>query len=673
MGMNMPGVASGMDTEGIITKLMDIEAQPVAKAQREKADYQQRKKALQQYGSVLSDLQKTAKDLYGFRASYDDKKAITSNPAVLEAIASKNAEKGATRMKILQLASSHKIASDSVDTADDLPSGQFELEVNGDNRPVKFRGGTILKLKEKIEEAAGSIISVSSVNTEGTKHVITLESKTNGKKGEIKIRGDKDFLKKIGIVKGEKDEDKEAVPFIFDGKYFAAYEGSEKVDPQDGSLAVSQDGKSVSMKGLLWREYTLPVETELKKETVLQVSVDFSPLQSQEKEDEAMPYKVEVGPDEVTNIKGIELHGYNVSRERPMDQKKKKTNGDDLIGVGVVVEESGVRKEKIYRIDKGVKGMQEFPVGSEFAGKKIKKVVFYCNEGDVVFSNGLVSTPIDKKGLLDPKNLIAEAVDAKMKVDGVDITRGKNDGIADVIKGITLNLKGISDKEDVIVTVDNDIDAAIKKIRMFVESYNKYLDVTHDLTKAGKTDKLGDYEKAKSDSGIFVGDTTLLRLSNQLKTAISNAYPSRAEKPIHMLPQVGISTGKVNTAWDAIKDGKLQIDEDDLRNAISTNPEGVRELFGSANGTDNRIDNGFGYTFENILDPFVRTGRNTIKSKMDQEDDSIKRADEYIARQQDHLKAYQSKLRQKFGNMEKAVSSTKATQNWMKQQMGTGQ
>jgi flagellar hook-associated protein 2 len=669
MPFSLGGMSSGIDTEGIIKQLMDIEAQPITKAQREKGEYQERKKALQQYGGILADLQKTAKDLYGFRASYDDKKALSSNPAVIEAIASKNAHKGTTKIKVLQLASNHKIATDPIDVSTELPASQFDIEVGGDSRSVKFRGGSILKLKEKIDEAAGTVISVSAVNTEGQKHVVTVESKANGKSGEIKIRGDKDFLKKIGMVKGEKDEDKDSTPFIFNGTFFSGYEGTTKPEAQDGSLAVDPDGKGISVKGMLWREYTLPAETEIKKDTVLQISVDYTAPPTQEKEDEALPYKIEMGPDETTNIKGIELHGYNISRDRPLEQKKKKNVGDDIIGIGVISADGGERKEKLYKIAKDAKGIQEFPVGAEFAGKKIQKVVFYCNEGETRFSKGSLSTPVDKKGLLDPKNAISEAMDAKIKVDGVEISRGRNDGIADVIKGLTLNLKGLSEKEDVLITVDNDIDAAIKKIKTFVDAYNKYVEVTAGLTKAGKTDKLGSYEKARSESGILVGDSMLLRLSNQIKTVVGSAYPSRVEKPIHMLPQIGVSTGKVNAAWDTIKEGKLQIDEDLLRKSIVENPEGVKELFGSANGAESRVDNGFGYTMENTLDPYVRPGQNMIKSKMDSEDDSIKRKDEYIARQQDHLKNYQTKLRQKFGAMEKSVSSQKSTGNWMKQQM----
>ena len=91
MPFSLGGMSSGIDTEGIIKQLMDIESQPITKAQREKGEYQQRKQALQGYGGVLSNLQKTVKELYGFRASYDDKKATSSNQAVIEATAAKPA------------------------------------------------------------------------------------------------------------------------------------------------------------------------------------------------------------------------------------------------------------------------------------------------------------------------------------------------------------------------------------------------------------------------------------------------------------------------------------------------------------------------------------------------------------------------------------------------------
>lgn len=670
MPVTMGGLASGINTDEIIQKLVGVESQKITKAQREKGDIQGRKKALQGYSTLLLDLQKAAKELYGFRASYDDKKGTSSNPGLLEAVASKLAEKGTSKIKVNSLASNHKITTDPVDGSADLPAGEFVIEVGKDSRPVKFRGGNMTKLKEKLEESLSGIASVSSVNTDGQNHVITIESKTPGKNGEMKITGDKDFLKKIGLVTGEKNENSDRVNFVFDNRYFSNYSGEKKIEAQDGSLAVSSDGKSVSLGGVLWREYVLPVPADIKKESVLQLGMQYQQPKKDETDESVTPYKVETGPDRTTVIKGIELHGYKISRERTPDAKPKKPVTDDILGVGVVIDDNGARKEKFYKVKKDSKGVQEFPIGSDFEGKKISRVIFYCNDGTVTFSDGAIATPIDKKGLLDPKNTISEAKDAKLKIDGVDVTRSKNDGLSDVIKGVTLSLKGANEKEEVTITIDNDIAASVKKINAFIELYNKYLDVTNQMTKTAKMQSPGDYEKMKNDTGYFIGDMTIIRLENQLKTTVGSAFPSKVEVPIKTLPQIGISTGKINASWESIKGGKLQLDEGALREAIMNNPDGVKDLFGSDNDGDNRIDNGFAYVFENVLDPYVRPGKNIMASKIDLENEAMKRNEEYIAKQTDHIKNYEDKLRQKFSSMEKSVTQSKSQQNWMKSQMG---
>ncbi|HQL43368.1 MAG TPA: flagellar filament capping protein FliD, partial [Spirochaetota bacterium] len=133
--------------------------------------------------------------------------------------------------------------------------------------------------------------------------------------------------------------------------------------------------------------------------------------------------------------------------------------------------------------------------------------------------------------------------------------------------------------------------------------------------------------------------------------------------------QMGVSTGEINAKWETIKEGKLIIDEAKVVEVLSENPEGVQEFFGSDNDGDNRIDNGFAYSIESILDPYVSAGKNIVAAKMDLEDASIKATDDRIERKQEHLKAYEQKLRQKFASMEKAISGSKAQSNWLDMQM----
>ncbi len=662
MPFTMGGMASGIDTDSMINKLVEVESQPIKQMQRSKVLNNQRKDALRKLSSQLKELDGKARDLYGFRASYDEKKSVSSDTSVIEANASKQAVSGSTRVEVTQLASMHKITTDPIKSEKKLPAGKLSITVNGAEKKISFRGGSLKALNEAIVEEASDIVSTDYVSTDGTKYVIGLTSKTPGKKGEIGVKGSEELLKAAGLINGEKIKSQDDFPVVFDRKFFSSYSGEKKPEEQDGSLDVGKEGKEATVKGQLWQEYELPFKAEIKKDTVLKFSFKYSM-----EEEEKVPLKVETGPDDEINVKGIKLKSYNVSRIRPLSKKEEK-KFDSALGIGIISSDNGSRVEKIYPIDKDANKNQEIPVGRDFEGKQVLKLVLYCNDGSAVFIEPLLSTPVKSTGDYELKNVVAKAENAKLKVEGLEIERDKNEGLNDVIKGLTLNLKRKSENP-VELKVTPDLDKPVQKIKDFVDSYNRYLDLHKALTKAVKVDKPGNNDK-QEDNGLFMGDMAIVRLENSLKTTISGSYPSRIEKPVKMFNQIGVSTGKVNSSWESIKEGKLVVDEDELRKVIVENPEGVKEFFGSDNDGDNKMDNGMAYTVVKTLNPYIASGKNIIETKIDFEDSAIKSADERIARQEMHVKQFEEKLRKKFAVMEKSISGAKSQQNWMKGQMG---
>lgn len=664
MPVTMSGMQSGIDTDGIIAKLMDVEAKPIRQLEQDIAKSKKRKEALKALQNQLDELNKKASDLYGFRASYEDKTAVSSNPSVVDGTASKEANPGINKIQVLELASNHKISSDKFSDSDPLPEGKITIGVNEETHSIKFKGGKLSALKERIAEEAAGSISASYINTTGSDHIITLESKVSGKKGEIIITGDEEFLKKAGFIKGKKEGERDENSLIFDKKFFAGYAGLKIPEGQNGTLEVSPDGKSVSLKGLLWQDYTLDKSVDLKKDTIFEFDFTYTPAAELE-EMKDVPGRIEVGPIDKINIKGIELRGYNPSRVRP-DDKKEKKDFDSLLGIGIVYEDGGGRAEKIYPVQIDAKGRQEIPVGKDLEGKKILKTVFYCNDGSASFASAKFTTPLEIKGQYEIKNVIAQAKNATVKVDGIEIERDKNTDLSDVIKGMNLSLKKVSD-ETVTIKIDQDAAKAHDKIKQFVDAYNKYIDIHKELVKAEKTDKAGSFDRR--NTGLFMGDMTILRIESSVKNTVAAAYQSRAEKPIKLFSQMGVTTGRVNANWDTIKDGKLVIDETDLNKALKENPEGVMMFFGSDTDGDNKVDAGMAYTLTAILKPYVMPGKNMIAAKIDLEDTSIKSANDRIERHEQHLKSFEKKLRTKFAAMEKSVGSTKSQQNWMNQQM----
>lgn len=664
MPVTMGGLASGVDTDSIINKLVEVESQPIKQLQRGKYLNNQKKEALRKLSSQLKDLDSKAKDLYGFRAAYDEKKAVSSDTSVIEATASKQADSGSNKVEVLQLASYHKITTDAIEYEKKLPAGKFSITVNGIEKKINFRGGGLKALNEAIREEADEIVATDHISTDGTKYVVGLTSKIPGKKGEIGVKGSEDLLKAAGLINGEKIKSQDDFPVVFDRKFFSPYSGEKKPEDQDGTLDVGKEGKEVTVKGELWQEYELPFKADIKKDTILKFSFTYS-----KEEEEKVPLKVETGPEDEINVKGIKLKSYNISRIRPLSKKEEK-KFDSALGIGIISSEDGKRVEKIYPIEKDAAKNQEIPVGRDFEGKQAVKLVLYCSDGSAVFIEPVLSTPVKTRGDFELKNTIAKAENARLKVEGLEIERDRNEGLSDVIKGVTLNLKRKSDYP-VELKVSPDLDKPVLKIKEFVDSYNKYIDLHKALTKAVKVEKPGESDKLQ-ESGLFMGDMALVRLENSLKTTIGASYPARVDKPVKMFNQMGVSTGKVNSSWDSIKEGKLVVEEDELRRVIVENPDGVKEFFGSDIDGDNRTDNGMAYTLVKTLNPYISSGKNIIESKIDFEDNSIKMANERITRQELHIKQFEEKLRKKFAVMERSISGAKSQQNWMKNQMGGG-
>jgi len=205
MPFTMGGVASGVDTDSIINKLVEIESQPIKQMQREKVLNNQRKEALRKLSSQLKDLDAKARELYGFRAAYDDKKVVSSDSSVVEATASKHADSGSTKIEILQLASNHKISTDPLSPDKKLPSGKFSITVNGIEKKISFKGGGLKSLNEAIKEEADEIVNTDYINTDGNNYIISITSKVAGKKGEIALSGSEELLKAAGLINGEKN------------------------------------------------------------------------------------------------------------------------------------------------------------------------------------------------------------------------------------------------------------------------------------------------------------------------------------------------------------------------------------------------------------------------------------------------------------------------------------
>lgn len=158
-----------------------------------------------------------------------------------------------------------------------------------------------------------------------------------------------------------------------------------------------------------------------------------------------------------------------------------------------------------------------------------------------------------------------EARDAELDVGGITVTRSGNQ-VDDLVEGLALDLRSARPGSPVTIGAERDIDEAVGRVTAVVEEINKALE---------HIDELSRYDPETEQAAPLQGETTLRRIANDLRTAIS--------------APVDGATGEATLASDAginlTRDGRLEVDEETLRAAFEADFEGTASLFARTGGS----------------------------------------------------------------------------------------
>jgi len=203
------------------------------------------------------------------------------------------------------------------------------------------------------------------------------------------------------------------------------------------------------------------------------------------------------------------------------------------------------------------------------------------------------------KATTDFSNVVASGKKAFYLLNDISISSDSNKDKESVV-GTTFHLKKADVSQTVKLTLDLDKDGIQKKIQNFIDSYNsviKFIDtnskveVSQDANKSGSLlDQLsGGNSKDKKQTvkkGAFANDSTFQSLRSQLQNVVSGRITELTDMGLskyNSLASLGITASRY--------DGTLSIDADDLKSAIDTDFEGIKRLFltggyGSVAGLD---------------------------------------------------------------------------------------
>jgi flagellar hook-associated protein 2 len=182
---NISGLASGIDTNSIVSQLMSIERQPQVRLQQQQTVEAARQQALRDVNTRLQNLQNAIADLRDPSTWADQQEVDSSDTSLVTAVRTGGAAAGGYQVTVTQLARAQQLTQSSGISAASAV-GTLTIQV-GSGTAVKVNvaaGDSLQTLADKINGSSGSPTYATVVNGK-----LILSSKTTGAANTISVTG----------------------------------------------------------------------------------------------------------------------------------------------------------------------------------------------------------------------------------------------------------------------------------------------------------------------------------------------------------------------------------------------------------------------------------------------------------------------------------------------------
>ncbi|MET3682973.1 flagellar hook-associated protein 2 [Alkalibacillus flavidus] len=270
---------------------------------------------------------------------------------------------------------------------------------------------------------------------------------------------------------------------------------------------------------------------------------------------------------------------------------------------------------------------------------------------------------------------------ASFTYNGVDMESTSN---SYELNGATLQFNQTTDTPATI-SIEKDIDGAVKDITNFVDKYNELIGFMNEkvneprnrdyppLTESQKSE-MSDREielwEERSKSGELRGDTIVRGAVSDMRTSWYEEV-NNPDSDYNSIFEVGITTVSALDVGPNDQ-GKLEVDEEKLREALENDSEGVYKLFSNdtednSRGLLNRVEDSLEGTMDRITERAGRVTDTDFEYTMGQELISMtERVSDFERRMQQTEQRYWDQ----FTRMEQAIQKMNAQSQQMQQQLG---
>jgi flagellar hook-associated protein 2 len=645
---------------------MRIERIPRERTEKNIESQETRKTYWQDLGRRVTSLRESARFLFSFQNPFNDRVAVSSDENSITASATRQADEQEYRFSVKQLAQADRFLSPPLDEKTKIEAGNYTFTVGKEEISLNFRGGSLREFADALNRRGRDKIGASLITVQpGTKSLL-IESKVTGAENRLGFSGDAESLViKLGILEQVNDSRREIV--ISEGTVRESSPPDQPSDPltiNEGVLGLPSLA-SASIPFALEVERGSPLV--LKLETQTKISPETARSIPQPQPGPSIPSSGSITYGDITIENNPSTAPLPAWTPPPVPKRV------DNLAVLSLSFSDGTKTVLRPITDSGEFIPREFNLSEYAAGKTITALnIDNANtHREISVRGAVVYDPKAIGGGLRPLNPVSIAQDAIIDMEGIKMQRPSNT-IADIIPGVTLTAKGVSDRP-VRLGVSTDREGIKNAIISLVGNYNRLMAELNVLTRTDERviDELTYLEKdeaaeMKKRLGIFAADSTLNQFRASLLRTATAPYPTDEERELAMLAQIGISTnfpGSSSGYNPGGLRGYLQIDEGKLDTALEQHLPAIRQLFGSDTTGDLIIDSGVAFNLDSISKPFVETGgiislkTGTLDSRISQDQRRIASMDRQLAAKEAELKTQYSRMESAYARMEQMSSS----------------
>ncbi|MCR9495877.1 flagellar filament capping protein FliD [Vibrio alginolyticus] len=592
MSLGPLGMSGGMDINSMVSKIVDAERVP--KQQRIDNERTTINASISAYGRLRESLD-TMKNLM---ANFRQEKAFavrtveTTDDNIVSATATTDAIAGKYAIDVLQLAQSHKVASDVLPEDAKFGPGKLQISLGDDTFNVNVRSSS--KLADVVRGINGSkdnpSVRASLINdVEGPR--LILASNLSGKDHQIRVSVEADKGNPLKYLEYQTLEDRvnaleearsaaeevlgplqfpeQPVELDANGNPLPPEEQKAAENGQDdgsqepisavgaeaakaGQEAIDEANRRASLRP----EDRIPGWTETASGTLLD-SYEEPELELDEKAIEKAPDV----PGWSNAASGTLTDSYVTTKEAKQLLEQEKAEIEQKIAsekqaLDAKVERGELTEEQAKQIHRAKLDPQE-----RERLEKIDEAEAKIAKAQSAFEEYLGMTEVQA------------GQDSEVLLDGVAKLSSHNNVIEDAIEGVDLTLKGKSkpNKPPAEIGVEYDRQSVRNDIENFVAAYNSFYQTSQALANV---------DPVTGQKGPLSGDSTVRSADSRLKSVFSTQI-DKAPENLKSLTEFGITT---------TRQGTLEINYDMLDRQLNNNFNELEKFFGGNTGFAKRVE-----------------------------------------------------------------------------------